>query len=176
MVRTKERAFTQDTVTLFFEGCFYEVYGNDALVVGDIFGYRVKEMRDQTPTCGFPQSGLDSVLAVLEEKHVSYITMKDNEVIREHDFGEENAYPSYGKNVTVETYVSPKQKAAGPSSAENGSARTAIQRPAEAVDFILPDLMQPLMDHGKALRLYVRGTEAEISFVDGYILRINASV
>ena len=160
MSRLKERTFTTNVITLFLEGCFCETYGNDALVLGGIFGYRVKEMRGGTPTCGFPQKHLKECLIVLDGKHISYIVLAGSEVKRQRDFGEENAYSQYGKNIQVEPYNAAKQPA----------SESTTCGPA---DYVLPDLMPLFAEHGRALRLYVMASEIEVSFVDGYILHLN---
>lgn len=75
-------------VTLKRSGGFYQAFGNDALIIGYLFDYKVNNRK-----CGFPLIALNKVVNELEEKSISYY-IKDKE-IKSKDFKKKNKYDLY---------------------------------------------------------------------------------
>jgi DNA mismatch repair ATPase MutS len=67
-------------------GKFYEAFGNDAYVLGNIMGYKVKVNNKGTAKSGFPVEALDKVINVLESKKVSYAVYHADEITHRKKF------------------------------------------------------------------------------------------
>lgn len=80
-----------NVVSLFHEGCFYEAYDDDARVLSHLTNYRIKERRDHSLRCGFPEGTLEKICGVLEENGISYVVAEGNDVCHERRF-ENNEY------------------------------------------------------------------------------------
>lgn len=76
-------------------GNFYHAHGKDAYIMSYLFGYRLKIVEREDPTCGFP---IDSILKIknkLEEKNIDYVLLdkkEDYKEIEKFDNGESNLY------------------------------------------------------------------------------------
>lgn len=55
-------------------GTFYQVYGKDAYIVSYLFDYKIKFI-EKVPSCGFPKSSINRVMAKLEELKVNYLIL-----------------------------------------------------------------------------------------------------
>ena len=72
----KKHDLIPNTVSLFHEGCFYEAYDDDARVLSHIMGYRIKERRNHSLRCGFPENSLEKICGILEESGVSLVVIE----------------------------------------------------------------------------------------------------
>ena len=75
-------------ITINKVGKFYNVYGEDAIIIHYLFNYKVINRK-----VGFPSESLNKVKDKLNELNISYI-INDNEKI-EKDFGKLNKYEEY---------------------------------------------------------------------------------
>ena len=62
-------------VVLYKVGTFYNAYGKDAYIVSYIFGYNIKQGKDNIAICGFPSSIISKVEASFENKKIDYILL-----------------------------------------------------------------------------------------------------
>lgn len=73
-------------------GNFYEVFENDALIINDLFGYKIKRFSN-TFKAGFPLSKLDDVMIRLSNLKVNYLVIKsDDNIVGEFS---DNTYHKY---------------------------------------------------------------------------------
>jgi len=100
-----------DRVLLVRIGTFYHQYGKDACIMSYLFGYQMKVIDKNLYTCGFPKSGLNKVLAKLEENSISYMLINKSEnyeVQEENEFKNDNKYMEcYNK---AHKYITKKNK------------------------------------------------------------------
>lgn len=77
-------------------GNFYEVFENDALIINDLFGYKIKRFSN-TFKAGFPVSKLDDITFKLNDLKVNYLVINpcDNIVGKFND----NTYHKYKFNI-----------------------------------------------------------------------------
>ncbi len=60
-------------ILLFKSGEFYKAFGKDAYILSNLFGYKIKTVKDNVATCGFPLSSIYKVRARIEEKSINYM-------------------------------------------------------------------------------------------------------
>lgn len=179
--RRKNREFLENTVSLFQEGNFYEAYGNDALVLADITGYRAKALKDGTPRTGFSVKAIEAVCRKLGEASVSYSIRKDAKILIEHDVGTDNRYGDFGHSVQTEPYYQRPVKdgtlhipKASPAVLSIPGKETAsVSGNTGPRIYRLTALMPLIMDHGEPSTLYDWGSDIEFLFPDGYIYRLS---
>lgn len=76
-----------NTIILRLRGSFYDAYGNSALVLGEITGYKVKKQSDKAMfKAGFPSNALEKNLQVMRDSNISYIVFERDEKIFEEKF------------------------------------------------------------------------------------------
>ena len=82
-----------EDVILVKAGTFYNVYERDAIIIGYLLGYKIKEV-DGHSTTGFPTSSLYKVITRLEEEHINYIVLDKAHNYEEEsmNFKKENRY------------------------------------------------------------------------------------
>ena len=73
-------------------GSFYEVMGNDALIINKLFGYKIKKLSN-TFKVGFPCSNIDRITNILDSKEINYIIV-DEDNFKDKPF-ENNKYKEY---------------------------------------------------------------------------------
>lgn len=56
-------------------GNFYEILGNDALIINKLFGYKLNKLLN-TFKVGFPVSSLDNIISRLNNCMINYLEMK----------------------------------------------------------------------------------------------------
>ena len=59
-------------------GNFYHAFDNDALIIAHLFSYKLRYQ-----SCGFPKSSLEKVINRLQEEHINYIIIDEQETIYE---------------------------------------------------------------------------------------------
>ena len=159
----------KDTVSLFHEGCFYETYGTDALVIADVFGYRVKTRKDGTITSGFSVNTLPKVKGELLSRKISYRVIDKGALIEEKTFRISNRYREYGKNIIPEPYQ-PKNAAeirirAEKKEESNGKNQDGTLKP-ETTDFAYLGAL--INRHGPITMILTPGDETVFMFADGF--------
>ena len=74
-------------------GNFYELFDRDAVIINNIAEYKLSKIAD-TVKCGFPISGIDKILNLLEYRHINYLVIENENIINEKDF-DDNIYNSF---------------------------------------------------------------------------------
>ena len=74
-------------------GNFYEILGNDALIINNLFGYKINKLSN-TFKVGFPVSSINNVVSKLNNYNINYIVIDKEEIIKIRDF-EMNNYNKY---------------------------------------------------------------------------------
>lgn len=82
-----------EDVVLVKAGTFYNVYEGDAIIIGYLLGYKIKDI-DGHKTTGFPANSLNKVITKLEEQHINYIVLDKAHNYEEEsmNFKKENCY------------------------------------------------------------------------------------
>ena len=75
-------------------GEFYHVYGRDSYILSYLFKYKLKKVEDKTSSCGFPSSGINKILANLEQNEISYLILdrRNNYEVDEKYDSKKNSY------------------------------------------------------------------------------------
>lgn len=85
----------REYVVLLKVGTFYNVYFDDAILISDLFGYKMKKLDNNINNCGFPVTALNNVKYMLEQKKINYIVIDrahNYEENEKEDFKKENTY------------------------------------------------------------------------------------
>ena len=83
-------------------GNFYEILGNDALIINKLFGYKLNKLSN-TFKVGFPVSSLDNIISRLNNCMINYLVVDRDEIIKIRDF-EINNYNKYTFDETILKY------------------------------------------------------------------------
>ena len=70
------------SIIMIKSGNFYECLNEDAVVMNNLFGYKIMKLRKYNRV-GFPLSTLVKITGELTKKEVNYVTVCDGEVINE---------------------------------------------------------------------------------------------
>ena len=70
------------SVIMIKSGNFYECLNEDAIVMNNLFGYKIKKLRKYNRV-GFPLSTLVKVTGELTKKEVNYVIVSDGEITNE---------------------------------------------------------------------------------------------
>ena len=70
------------SVIMIKSGIFYECLNEDAIVMNNLFGYKIKKLRKYNRV-GFPLSTLVKVTGELTKKEVNYVFVSDGEIKNE---------------------------------------------------------------------------------------------
>ena len=70
------------SVIMIKSGSFYECLNDDAIVMNNLFGYKIKKLRKYNRV-GFPLSTLVKVTGELTKKEVNYVIVSDGEIKNE---------------------------------------------------------------------------------------------
>jgi len=94
-------------VVLVKAGTFYNVYENDAVILGYLLGYKIKEVEGHKTT-GFPANSLNKVITRLEEQHINYIVVDKAHNYEEEsmNFKKENKYDELFEKARKYIYLS----------------------------------------------------------------------
>lgn len=82
-------------ILLFKSGEFYKAFGKDAYILSNLFGYKIKMVKDNVATCGFPLSSIYKVRASIEEKSTNYMLIdprNNYDIDTKEDFRNLNEY------------------------------------------------------------------------------------
>lgn len=83
-------------------GNFYEILGNDALIINKLFGYKLNKLSN-TFKVGFPVSSLDNIISRLNNYMINYLVVDRDEIIKIRD-SEINNYNKYTFDETILKY------------------------------------------------------------------------
>ena len=83
-------------------GNFYEILGNDALIINKLFGYKLNKLSN-TFKVGFPVSSLDNIISRLNNYMINYLVVDRDEIIKIRD-SEINNYNKYTFDETTLKY------------------------------------------------------------------------
>ena len=67
----------KEYVVFIKRGCFYEVYDIDAIIIRNIFGYKVRVV-DNSMCCGIYEKYINRVLSKLTRFYINYIIYIDD--------------------------------------------------------------------------------------------------
>lgn len=70
------------SVILIKSGSFFECLNDDAIVMNNIFGYKIKKLHKYIRV-GFPISSLNKITSKLREKEINYIIIIDGVLTKE---------------------------------------------------------------------------------------------
>ena len=79
----------KNVVEICKSGNFYHTFGNDAIIIHTLLGYRIVKEKGGV---GFPQGSLNKVINTLEENKISYRVFNKQEIVKEQDFKNVNKY------------------------------------------------------------------------------------
>ncbi|MBP3920074.1 MAG: hypothetical protein J6D28_00745 [Bacilli bacterium] len=83
-------------IILIKSGNFYITLDNDALIVSNIFNYKIKDSSSVIRT-GFPLDSLNKVVSKLEDLSINYLVI-DSDIVSEQSF-DSNQYDTYLMNI-----------------------------------------------------------------------------
>ena len=66
-----------DYIVIYPVGTFYNVLGDDTLIISNLLGYQIK-MHCDIPKVGFPINSLEKVLYKLDNNKINYILLEKN--------------------------------------------------------------------------------------------------
>lgn len=67
------------SIVMIKSGSFFECLDDDAIIINDIFGYKIKKFNNYIRV-GFPASNLNKVKGILTNKEVNYVTLIDGDI------------------------------------------------------------------------------------------------
>ena len=85
----------KEYILMIKSGNFYEIIGKDALIMNDIFGYKISKISN-TLKCGFPINSLDKVEKTLENHHINFVVIENT---NHQTCFKNNNYKKYGFEV-----------------------------------------------------------------------------
>ena len=83
----------RDYVIFIKSGIFYECIANDALIINELFNYKIK-MISNTIKVGFPIKNIESVLEKLKSNSINYIVVDDDKITLKYET-DDNNYSEY---------------------------------------------------------------------------------
>ncbi|MEG1288259.1 MAG: hypothetical protein RSD29_02800 [Bacilli bacterium] len=79
---------SKNCLELYKSGTFYNIYGDDGLIIHKLMGYKYIEYKKSV---GFPAVALDKVKNILEDNKISYVILDKKDVLSEYK-GIDNMY------------------------------------------------------------------------------------
>ena len=76
-------------VELFKSGNFYNVFGDDAVIIHCLMNYKILSSKGGV---GFPESAYNKVINILDDEKISYIVYEKDELVDSNDFKKLNCY------------------------------------------------------------------------------------
>ena len=96
----------KDLIELYRTGKFYNVFGDDAIIIHYLLGYKILATKGGT---GFPESAYNKVVNALEENKISYISYNKEVLEENNNFSKHNNYKKYLKkgieNLSIEERI-----------------------------------------------------------------------
>ena len=83
-------------------GNFYEILGNDALIINKLFGYKLNKLSN-TFKVGFPVSSLENIINKLNNYSINYIVIDKEKITKKKEF-ELNNYSNYEFDENILNY------------------------------------------------------------------------
>lgn len=81
----------KDIIELRKSGKFYNLFGDDAIILHYLTGYKIVAEKGGV---GFPETAYNKVINILEDEEVSYIVYEKENILAEKDFKKLNSYKS----------------------------------------------------------------------------------
>lgn len=75
-----------DTVVLQMQGTFYRAYNRSAYVISELTGYKLRAIKEDVCTCGFPAVCEKKVAQACSDAAVSYVMYRGEEISDVHSF------------------------------------------------------------------------------------------
>ena len=88
VIKKNNKTNDVDIIQLYKIGKFYNIYGDDAIILNYLFGYKI--LIDGK--VGFPETALNKVINTLEDKKISYRIINKNESDIFKNYGNLNCY------------------------------------------------------------------------------------
>ena len=90
-------------IILFKQGNFYLSMNDDALILNNLFNYKVNVISDFIKV-GFPLKTIDKVIPLLEEKNVNFIIV-DKEIVEKKKYSNNNYFNYLNKDSNYEFII-----------------------------------------------------------------------
>lgn len=90
-------------IILFKQGNFYLSMNDDALILNNLFNYKVNVISDFIKV-GFPLKTIDKVIPLLEEKNVNFIIV-DKEIVEKKKYSNNNYFNFLNKDSNYEFII-----------------------------------------------------------------------
>lgn len=86
----------KECVVLFKSGSFYICFDEDAVVLNNIFNYKINELKNNIKV-GFPVSLIDKNIDILSSKKINYVIIDNKQIINSKEF-KLNNYNKYSSS------------------------------------------------------------------------------
>lgn len=91
----------KEFIILIHSGNFYEAIDKDSLIMNKLLGYKLTKLSN-TLKCGFPIKSLVNVKETLEQNHISYVVVEEDNIdVYE---SEDNKYSNYNVDTDIIKY------------------------------------------------------------------------
>ncbi|MGN0974193.1 MAG: hypothetical protein ACI4OT_05560, partial [Bacilli bacterium] len=87
----------KDYVILFQSGNFCISFDEDAIVLNELFNFKINELKNNIKV-GFPLHSLDKYINSLNDYNINYLVIFNKEIITKKTF-DNNSYNNYSKSV-----------------------------------------------------------------------------
>lgn len=87
----------KDYVILFKSGNFYISFDEDAVILNNVFGFKLNELKNNIKV-GFPLSSVDKYTSTLNKLNINYLIIENKEIVIESKF-ESNKFNDYSISV-----------------------------------------------------------------------------
>ena len=110
MVENIKQIHNKD-MCLFRMGGFYHTYDKDSYILSYFFGYKVRDLGNNTTECGFPVDCIGKILKKLEDNRINYVILdrRNNYDVEERtNYKNLNRYDKFA--VKAKSYVNCKKR------------------------------------------------------------------
>ena len=98
----------KEDIVLVQMGKFYYVYGKDAYILSDLFGYKLNEFETNIYSVGFPSNSYSKVISRLEQLKINYLILdkrNNYEVLEFENYKNLNNYDEYFEKAKKEILI-----------------------------------------------------------------------
>ena len=64
-----------EDVVMYKVGNFVQSFGKDVYILSYVFDYKLRNTKDDIPTCGYPKNAIPKVMVKLEQRKLNYIVI-----------------------------------------------------------------------------------------------------
>lgn len=75
----------QEYLILFKSGSFYVSFDEDAMILNNIFDYKIIELKNNIKV-GFPLSLIDKNISIIESKKINYIMIENKNIVKKEKY------------------------------------------------------------------------------------------